>query len=193
MRGMGNFGGGNGTNAEASFPSPSRLKRQTQMDFSSAPSSSPLGRMTPILENRSKSMEITGFPIGSWDDSSIISDSFLKDIEEDNDRKAFSVMNNASENQVLLFSVQKLSDFTRHVDLTITPPFCQNAEGGNRPPHMLSHHLSLPTSSAELSAMEKLLHFQDSVPCKIRAKRGFATHPRSIAERVWISSLWSLF
>ncbi|WJX49542.1 hypothetical protein P8452_35964 [Trifolium repens] len=30
--------------------------------------------------------------------------------------------------------------------------------------------------------MEKIL--EDSVPCKIRAKRGFATHPRSIAERV---------
>ncbi|XP_050215296.1 transcription factor bHLH80 [Mercurialis annua] len=30
--------------------------------------------------------------------------------------------------------------------------------------------------------MEKLL--QDSVPCRIRAKRGCATHPRSIAERV---------
>lgn len=25
---------------------------------------------------------------------------------------------------------------------------------------------------------------EDSVPCKLRAKRGFATHPRSIAERV---------
>lgn len=32
--------------------------------------------------------------------------------------------------------------------------------------------------------MEKYLQFQDSVPCKIRAKRGCATHPRSIAERV---------
>lgn len=30
--------------------------------------------------------------------------------------------------------------------------------------------------------MDKIL--EDSVPCKIRAKRGFATHPRSIAERV---------
>ncbi|KAL7151801.1 hypothetical protein ABFS83_04G055500 [Erythranthe nasuta] len=59
----------------------------------------------------------------------------------------------------------------------------QNNEGGNnRPTNRLSHHLSMPTSSAELSAMEKLL--QDSVPCKIRAKRGHATHPRSIAERV---------
>ncbi|XP_042980246.1 G-box-binding factor-like [Carya illinoinensis] len=35
-----------------------------------------------------------------------------------------------------------------------------------------------------MAAIEKFLQFQDSVPCKIRAKRGFATHPRSIAERV---------
>jgi len=49
---------------------------------------------------------------------------------------------------------------------------------------MLSHHLSLPKTSAEMITMEKLLQFPDSVPCKIRAKRGCATHPRSIAERV---------
>ena len=30
--------------------------------------------------------------------------------------------------------------------------------------------------------MEKLL--EESVPCRVRAKRGCATHPRSIAERV---------
>ncbi|KAC9235836.1 hypothetical protein R6Q59_025724 [Mikania micrantha] len=54
---------------------------------------------------------------------------------------------------------------------------------GNHQP-MLSHHLSLPKTSGEMAAVEKLLHFQDSVPCKIRAKRGCATHPRSIAERV---------
>ncbi|CAO2821167.1 unnamed protein product [Amaranthus hypochondriacus] len=36
----------------------------------------------------------------------------------------------------------------------------------------------------EMSTIEKLMQVpQDSVPCKIRAKRGFATHPRSIAER----------
>lgn len=50
--------------------------------------------------------------------------------------------------------------------------------------HVLSHHLSLPKTSAEMAAVEKLLNFQDAVPCKIRAKRGCATHPRSIAERV---------
>lgn len=49
--------------------------------------------------------------------------------------------------------------------------------------HRLTHHLSLP-KHFEMPAMEKLLHFDDSIPCKIRAKRGFATHPRSIAERV---------
>ncbi|XP_016478334.1 transcription factor bHLH130 isoform X1 [Nicotiana tabacum] len=60
----------------------------------------------------------------------------------------------------------------------------QIEELGNRPP-VLSHHLSLPKTPAEIAAIEKLLHFQDTtIPCKIRAKRGCATHPRSIAERV---------
>ncbi|CAN8241908.1 unnamed protein product [Cochlearia groenlandica] len=46
-----------------------------------------------------------------------------------------------------------------------------------RPP--LEHHMSLPKS---LSDIEQLI--SDSIPCKIRAKHGCATHPRSIAERV---------
>ncbi|KAG2372211.1 Transcription factor bHLH130 Basic helix-loop-helix protein [Vigna angularis] len=48
----------------------------------------------------------------------------------------------------------------------------------------LTHHLSLPSSSTKRSSIEKFLEVQGSIPCKIRAKRGFATHPRSIAERV---------
>ncbi|KAJ8500288.1 hypothetical protein OPV22_010840 [Ensete ventricosum] len=48
----------------------------------------------------------------------------------------------------------------------------------------LRHHLSLPKTSSEMAAVENFLQFQDAVPCKIRAKRGCATHPRSIAERV---------
>lgn len=60
----------------------------------------------------------------------------------------------------------------------------QDVEAGNRPPTLLAHHLSLPKTSAEMAAIEKFMQFQDSVPCKIRAKRGCATHPRSIAERV---------
>lgn len=34
--------------------------------------------------------------------------------------------------------------------------------------------------------IDKIL--EDSVPCKIRAKRGCATHPRSIAERVTVNT-----
>ncbi|RCV31767.1 hypothetical protein SETIT_6G204700v2 [Setaria italica] len=48
----------------------------------------------------------------------------------------------------------------------------------------LTQQFSLPKTSSEMAAIEKFLQFQDAVPCKIRAKRGCATHPRSIAERV---------
>ncbi|KAK9015245.1 hypothetical protein V6N11_006361 [Hibiscus sabdariffa] len=54
----------------------------------------------------------------------------------------------------------------------------------------LTHHLSLPKTYEETDVVETFWQFQGSVPCKIRAKRGCATHPRSIAERVrrmWIS------
>ncbi|XP_028787248.1 transcription factor bHLH130-like [Neltuma alba] len=59
----------------------------------------------------------------------------------------------------------------------------QNIEPGSRV-NVLSHHLSLPKTPSHMAAVEKFLQFPDSVPCKIRAKRGCATHPRSIAERV---------
>ncbi|XP_059653411.1 transcription factor bHLH128-like isoform X2 [Cornus florida] len=43
---------------------------------------------------------------------------------------------------------------------------------------------SLPQTAVEMASMENLLQIpQDSVACKARAKRGCATHPRSIAER----------
>nr|QDL88389.1 transcription factor bHLH128 isoform X2 [Cymbidium ensifolium] len=42
----------------------------------------------------------------------------------------------------------------------------------------------LPGTSVDMSVVDKLLQIQqESVPFKIRAKRGCATHPRSIAER----------
>lgn len=44
---------------------------------------------------------------------------------------------------------------------------------------------SVPHTTLEMATVEKLIHIpEDSVPCKLRAKRGCATHPRSIAERV---------
>lgn len=63
-----------------------------------------------------------------------------------------------------------------------------NKNQNKAPSTTLSRHLSLPstitstTVDHNLSAMETLM--QDSVLCKLRAKRGCATHPRSIAERV---------
>ncbi|GKA00832.1 RNA-directed DNA polymerase, eukaryota, reverse transcriptase zinc-binding domain protein [Tanacetum coccineum] len=45
-------------------------------------------------------------------------------------------------------------------------------------------NFGLSESALEAAAMEKMMDLpHDSVPCKIRAKRGCATHPRSIAER----------
>ncbi|XP_021772031.1 transcription factor bHLH130-like [Chenopodium quinoa] len=96
------------------------------------------------------------FPMNSWDDS-ILSENFSGlDRVADEDIKVFPELN-ASENQ--------------------------DGEIKNRPPP-LTHHLSLPKTLPELSNMERFLHFQDSTPLRIRAKRGCATHPRSIAERV---------
>ncbi|KAG4991545.1 hypothetical protein JHK87_025002 [Glycine soja] len=65
--------------------------------------------------------------------------------------------------------------------------FCcivQNEIRGQQPSSSaLAHQLSLPNTSAEMTAIEKFLQLSDFVPSKIRAKRGCATHPRSIAEK----------
>ncbi|XP_020089402.1 transcription factor bHLH128-like isoform X2 [Ananas comosus] len=48
----------------------------------------------------------------------------------------------------------------------------------------LDSQIGLQGTSLEISGMENYLQIQeDSVACKLRAKRGCATHPRSIAER----------
>ena len=104
MRGMGTFGGGDSINEEANFPSARGLKNQP--NYSS-------GRMSSIPEigdkaNRENNPEseafgdefITNFPVGSWDDSAIISDNIsgLKRYRDD-DGKTFSGVN-AAEAQV---------------------------------------------------------------------------------------------
>uniref|UniRef100_A0A2P2MFW4 Transcription factor bHLH128-like n=1 Tax=Rhizophora mucronata TaxID=61149 RepID=A0A2P2MFW4_RHIMU len=51
-------------------------------------------------------------------------------------------------------------------------------------PDTLETQFSVPQTTLEMAAVGKLLHIpEDSIPCKDRAKRGCATHPRSIAER----------
>lgn len=48
----------------------------------------------------------------------------------------------------------------------------------------LDTQFTMPQTSLEMATVDSLLNIpEDSVPCKIRAKRGCATHPRSIAER----------
>ncbi|GMI81577.1 AtCFL1 associated protein 1, FLOWERING BHLH 3, ABA-responsive kinase substrate 1 [Hibiscus trionum] len=157
MRGMGDYGSVTSSNREAAFRSASR-----------PPAPPPSGMMAPIAEigNTNISSEnhlsnySSGFPSTSWDDSVMISDkmSGIERLGED-DRSLSGIDLDAAETK--------------------------NGDGGNhRPPPLLAHHLSLPKSSPDMSAIEKFLQYQDSVPCKIRAKRGCATHPRSIAERV---------
>ena len=52
-------------------------------------------------------------------------------------------------------------------------------------PYLRNFQFSMPQTTLEMATVERLLHIPEhSAPCKIRAKRGCATHPRSIAERV---------
>ncbi|KAI3823224.1 hypothetical protein L1987_04657 [Smallanthus sonchifolius] len=151
MRSMDDFRAGGGNIQDSLLTSTKRMKNET--GFSS-------GLLPRIPENEAKVMEMKGelndggFGSNSWDDSDILTESFLKEFGESDQNKLSSL--SSSENQ-------------------------QNDVGRIRAPTSLVHHLSLPASTAEL---DKLMQFQDSVPLKSRAKRGCATHPRSIAERV---------
>ncbi|KAL1539979.1 transcription factor bHLH130-like protein [Salvia divinorum] len=61
----------------------------------------------------------------------------------------------------------------------------ENGEARKKSSGLVSH-FSMPKTSTEMAAVENFLHFQQetTTPCQVRAKRGFATHPRSIAERM---------
>nr|KYP35186.1 Transcription factor bHLH130 family [Cajanus cajan] len=165
MKGVGNYGGVNGSNGELS-PCINRLKNQISFSPRNATS---LGILSQISEIESEDIDATspdddrrhggsdtqhygpGFPYGSWNGTPQLSEN------------PSGLKRGRSGNEKLFSDVQ-------------------NGELGNQV-SMLSHHLSLPKTSAEMITMEKLLQFPNSVPCKIRAKRGCSTHPRSIAER----------
>ncbi|KAK6232255.1 hypothetical protein SCA6_002328 [Theobroma cacao] len=167
MKGLGNYCGVNGTNGELS-PSSNRLKNQ--ICFSSRLPSS-LGMLSQISEIGNESIRTDGPDDGklgnSNSDARFYGTGYQYGSWNDSAHltKNFSGLKRAQDNDRKFFSTN------------------QNGDLGNCV-HVLSHHLSLPKTSNEMVAMEKFLHFQDSVPCKIRAKRGCATHPRSIAERV---------
>ena len=199
MRGVGNYRLTNGASGDLS-PSSNRFKGP--MSFSSG-SPTTLGMLSRISEvenetggadgsnddklgntNGDTQLYGSGFRFGSWNNSPKFAENLtgLKR-EIDYDQNLFS------DSQVTISVVLCIDcDISSIVLICIRTFACnQGGEPRNRP-NILSHHLSLP-NTAELAAMDKLMQFQDTVPCKIRAKRGCATHPRSIAERVICSHI----
>ncbi|PNY02525.1 transcription factor bHLH130-like protein [Trifolium pratense] len=164
MKGVGNYATVNGNNGELS-PSMNRLS--SQVSFPSRNASS-LGMLSHISEIDSEDIEATSPDDGgSNGDTTHYGSGFP--YSSWNDTQSFSE-NLSGLKRGRSGNEKMFSDF-------------QSGGLGNQV-HTLSHHLSLPKTSSEMIAMEKLFQFPDSVPCKIRAKRGCATHPRSIAERV---------
>lgn len=167
MRGIGTMGAANSISKEANFSS-SVVRLKNAPNYASAlgaeigSNSIPQNNLEPegFAETRGNNF-IPGFPLGTtWEDTAMISDNItgLKRYRDDDDVKPFPP--------------------------GLNPAETKNETGGQTTSAPLAHQMSMPNTTAELAAIEKFLQFSDSVPCKIRAKRGCATHPRSIAERV---------
>ncbi|XP_077210388.1 transcription factor bHLH130-like isoform X2 [Tasmannia lanceolata] len=156
VRGMSNYRGGNGSNGE---PTASTSRLKNQLSFSSRqPQISEMGSESMGGSSPDESSLGNGsFPISSWDDDSLVSENFT--------------------------GLKRLRDVNEKMMSGINPPEPQNGESLTHASG-LRHQFSLPNTSSEMANMENFLQFHDSVPFKIRAKRGCATHPRSIAERV---------
>ncbi|TKY62572.1 dimerization protein [Spatholobus suberectus] len=159
MKGVGNYGGVNGNDGE---PSLSMNRMKNQINFSSRSPSS-LGMLSQTSKMGSEGLRVTSPEDGRQGGSDGDARYYGFPCASWNETSHLKRPRNSSDDELL-------SD-------------APNGELGNQV-HTLSHHLSLPRTSSEMFAMDNLFQFTDSVPCKIRAKRGFATHPRSIAERV---------
>ncbi|XP_004486946.1 transcription factor bHLH130-like isoform X1 [Cicer arietinum] len=169
MRDMGNLGAVNNSVKEAKFSTTRSLKNSSNY------SSRPMSSIAEIGDkgNRENNQEndvfgenrgndyISEYQVDTWDDTEMMSENVggLKRFRDNDSKQQFSGLNASS-------SVQN------------------ETGGGHSSSSPLAHQLSMPNTLSEMAAMEKFLHFSDSVPMKIRAKRGCATHPRSIAERV---------
>lgn len=140
------------------------------LNFSSRPSSCSI-KMPLIVENEHEVLQANGNKSRNMGNDNGITKCYMPSFTNDFwDSSTFSAPKNDTNKGEFMFSTSNALE-TQGVD------FGYQKLG-------LTHHLSLPSSSSKMAAtMEKFLHLQGSVPCKIRAKRGFATHPRSIAER----------
>ncbi|OIW08660.1 hypothetical protein TanjilG_03336 [Lupinus angustifolius] len=165
IRGMGALGAANSTTEEANFSPAARLKNAPNYSPGLMSSRGEIGNESnkqnnavneAFAENQGNDF-VAGLPVGLWDDSSVLADN-ISGVKRprDDDVKPFSGLNAAE---------------------TLN-------ETVGQPSAPLAHQLSMPNTPLEMAAIEKFLHSSDSVPWKIRAKRGCATHPRSIAERV---------
>ncbi|KAM4073005.1 hypothetical protein ACB094_11G183400 [Castanea mollissima] len=158
MRDVGTFRACNGTNGEAS---PSMTKLNDHLSFTAR-------RLPQIAEIGN---EITSPEDQSLGNANGSNQQYIPKFTSDSwDESTLNSLRRARDNEVNMFPTSNALE-------------TQNADSGNHT-HRLTHHLSLPKTSVEMATIEKFLQFQGSVPCKIRAKRGCATHPRSIAERV---------
>ncbi|XP_015936790.1 transcription factor bHLH130 [Arachis duranensis] len=140
------------------------VERFRSNDVSSNRSSSCLKRMPQIAEYENESHE--GNLVNDNGSSKYYVPSFTGEVW---DASSFNSQKAASADEIMFSASTALE--------SQDSDFCSQNLG-------LIHHLSLLSSSTKMGSMEKFLQLQGTVPCKIRAKRGFATHPRSIAERV---------
>ncbi|XP_061349045.1 transcription factor bHLH130-like [Gastrolobium bilobum] len=139
------------------------------LNMSSRPSSCSI-RMPQIVENGNEGMEANCVESRNQGNNNGSSKCYMPSFTSDFwDGSSFSAPKTESNNSEIIFSTSNALE-------------TQDADFGYHK-HGLTHHLSLPSSSTKMASMDNFFHIQGSVPCKIRAKRGFATHPRSIAER----------
>ncbi|KAL9254374.1 Transcription factor bHLH130-like protein [Drosera capensis] len=170
MRGSGNFSIGSGTNQESSHLHTSAFKGQINFSSRSSSSASRLPRIPEIGDGNLKGTGEDDVKFGGGrDDGNRLYHPGLSFSWDDSGR----LVENGSE-------VRGDGQDGRMLYSGLDVSFAQNSGR----PHLLSHHLSLPKNATDVVHFEKMMDFQDAVPCRIRAKRGCATHPRSIAERM---------
>ncbi|KAH8480312.1 hypothetical protein H0E87_030536 [Populus deltoides] len=117
-------------------------------------------------------------PVGGFQRQNSSPTDFLRSSGIGSDQGYFSSYGNASNYEYMTpnMDVSPSDKRAREVEL-------QNPSARYPPPPSKGEQTGpLRASSLIEMEMDKLL--EDSVPCRVRAKRGCATHPRSIAERV---------
>ncbi|CAL5212100.1 unnamed protein product [Lathyrus oleraceus] len=112
----------------------------------------------------------------SWIESFILKEEEEEDENQQQDNFSFTQLlsNNAAAGPSTPDSHPYLPDYYQYS----SPHTLSAADASNNP---FTQGVEESDNALDLK-IDKIL--EDSVPCKIRAKRGCATHPRSIAERV---------